>query len=359
MRRFAPMFAMALAALIAVPATADDLEIANKIAAKLSQKQKEKVLKDFRISVDVDEGVAWVSGHVKTEEQRHDVLEITRRVKGVKLVVNDLAVGAEKSTETPAESKPEPETLAPTQPVASDLPEPELKVPTQPVTNNLLEPGLKASTSQVANDLPETELTRGGTEETLSQPDPPVVPNAEGEPLQSQVSDLEKQLPIAVAQPFPENPTQQVATVSTQQTATVAKPIRAVPVAVNGRPALNGQAVSPHAGMRPAPYAGRQVAAMQPMQPVNYCPPVNNNGAGGGYSGAVYDQPSMPGYAWPSYASYPNYAAVTYPQQYSPQAWPYIGPFYPYPQVPLGWRKVCLEWDDGWWMLDFSTKGRY
>ena len=31
-----------------------------------------------------------------------------------------------------------------------------------------------------------------------------------------------------------------------------------------------------------------------------------------------------------------------------------LGPFYPYPQVPLGWRKVALEWDDGWWMLDFS-----
>jgi len=22
--------------------------------------------------------------------------------------------------------------------------------------------------------------------------------------------------------------------------------------------------------------------------------------------------------------------------------------------VPLGWRKVTLEWDDGWWMLDFK-----
>ena len=31
-----------------------------------------------------------------------------------------------------------------------------------------------------------------------------------------------------------------------------------------------------------------------------------------------YDNAQMPGYAWPSYASYPNYAAVTYPQQYSP-----------------------------------------
>ena len=69
-----------------------------------------------------------------------------------------------------------------------------------------------------------------------------------------------------------------------------------------------------------------------------------------------YDQPQMPGYAWPSYAAYPNYAAVTYPKQYSASAWPYIGPFYPYPQVPLGWRRVALEWDDGLWYLDFTSK---
>ena len=75
----------------------------------------------------------------------------------------------------------------------------------------------------------------------------------------------------------------------------------------------------------------------------------------GGGAGPSTDNPSMPGYAWPSYASYPNYAALSYPQQYSPTAWPYIGPFYPYPQVPLAWRKVSLEWDDGWWFLDFSS----
>ncbi len=79
-------------------------------------------------------------------------------------------------------------------------------------------------------------------------------------------------------------------------------------------------------------------------------------GTGGGVAPATYDQPYMPGYAWPSYASYPNYGALTYPKQYSPTAWPYIGPFYPYPQVPLGWRKVTLEWDDGWWMLDFKNR---
>jgi hypothetical protein len=71
------------------------------------------------------------------------------------------------------------------------------------------------------------------------------------------------------------------------------------------------------------------------------------------------DGPNMPNYAWPSYASYPNYAALQYPGQYSPTAWPYIGPFYPYPQVPLGWRRVSLEWDDGWWFLDFDDRPQH
>ena len=83
--------------------------------------------------------------------------------------------------------------------------------------------------------------------------------------------------------------------------------------------------------------------------------PMYNPAAAGGVAPTRYDQPCLPNYAWPSYASYPNYAAVTYPKQYSPTAWPYIGPFYPYPQVPLAWRKVSLEWDDGWWFLDFSS----
>ena len=77
--------------------------------------------------------------------------------------------------------------------------------------------------------------------------------------------------------------------------------------------------------------------------------------SGGSVAPARYNQPHMPNYSWPSYAAYPNYAALTYPKQYSPTAWPYIGPFYPYPQVPLGWRKVTLEWNDGWWMLDFKN----
>lgn len=69
-----------------------------------------------------------------------------------------------------------------------------------------------------------------------------------------------------------------------------------------------------------------------------------------------YSNPNLPNHAWPAYAAYPNSAAISYPKQYSPSAWPYIGPFYPYPQVPMGWREVSLQWDDGHWQLDFEKK---
>ncbi|MEM9658618.1 MAG: BON domain-containing protein, partial [Planctomycetota bacterium] len=115
-----------------------------------------------------------------------------------------------------------------------------------------------------------------------------------------------------------------------------------VPFAPSGQGGVRSTGYGQYAG--PAPGAG----GMQPA------PMAMSQGAMAGARNVSYDDPSMPGYAWPSYAAYPNYAAVTYPQQYSPSAWPYIGPFYPYPQVPLGWRKVTLEWDDGWWFLDFK-----
>jgi hypothetical protein len=101
------------------------------------------------------------------------------------------------------------------------------------------------------------------------------------------------------------------------------------------------------------------VEAAPPMPVGNGGPlPAYVPGVATGVAPAYYDQPHMPNYAWPSYAAHPNYAGVTYPRQYSPTAWPYIGPFYPYPQVPLGWRKVTLEWDDGWWFLDFDDCNR-
>ena len=115
-------------------------------------------------------------------------------------------------------------------------------------------------------------------------------------------------------------------------------PLGAMPAGFHRAMPTNGQMM---------PGGAEQVTTGQPI-------PAYVPGPGGGIAPAHYDRPAMPGYAWPSYASYPNYASLTYPRQYSPTAWPFIGPFYPYPQVPLGWRKVSLEWHNGWWMLDFN-----
>lgn len=61
--------------------------------------------------------------------------------------------------------------------------------------------------------------------------------------------------------------------------------------------------------------------------------------------------PNLPPYAWPTYAPYNNLSRVAYPQAYPYNAFPFIGPYYPFPKVPLGWRKVTLEWEDGHWFL--------
>jgi hypothetical protein len=136
--------------------------------------------------------------------------------------------------------------------------------------------------------------------------------------------------------------------------------------------AAAGPASASRGRVRPANYQGAyegqapaQVpAGASPMQPEPMPSGSAMPGAGPAYGGppssdlshVIYNQPSFPNYAWPSYAQYPNYAAVSYPTQYSASAWPYIGPFYPYPQVPLGWRKATLEWDDGYWQLSFSPR---
>jgi hypothetical protein len=88
----------------------------------------------------------------------------------------------------------------------------------------------------------------------------------------------------------------------------------------------------------PPPVAAGPIA--EPM-PIFQAPPPS-----------AYDmqQPKMPPYAWPTYAPYNNYSRVAYPLMYPYCAWPYIGPPYPFPKIPLGWRSVKLEWEDGhWW----------
>lgn len=118
------------------------------------------------------------------------------------------------------------------------------------------------------------------------------------------------------------------------------------------------QQVQPTAYQTSMPMAAAPVLSGSPPPMTPGAPmaggPTPMPGMGGG--GAIYGSANLPDYAWPSYAQYPNSAAISYPTQYSASAWPYIGPYYPYPQVPLGWRQAQLEWDDGHWQLSFNKK---
>lgn len=179
----------------------------------------------------------------------------------------------------------------------------------------------------------------------VPQPPPPAAPaTTTVQPLP--VSQVPSQSQVVAVQPTPQP-------VMVPSAPAVPPGYVAVPIpAAYAVPVYAGTTAQVPLAMGPArtvTYVTQNEAAPAPV-------PMYLPGSGVGIAPARYDHPTMPGYAWPSYAAYPNYAAVTYPKQYSPTAWPYIGPFYPYPQVPLGWRKVTLEWDDGWWMLDFKDR---
>lgn len=111
-----------------------------------------------------------------------------------------------------------------------------------------------------------------------------------------------------------------------------------------------GGAPMMHPAMMQQAAAMQQASFMQPGTDPGMAPQAM------GYAPTSFNNPQLPAHAWPAYAQYPNSAAVSYPTQYSASAWPYIGPFYPYPQVPMGWREVSLEWDDGQWNLNFNKE---
>jgi hypothetical protein len=309
------LFVACLALSVLVPSTeaaaqtAQDKAIAQEIGSQLKTSGQ---LHDYRIGVKYKDGVAALSGTVADQQQLSTAVRLTQRMGNVSQVVNNLTVAGDRQS-------------APTTQQASGQP----------------------MASRTANTTARTQMPRAVR--TSYQPN--------GPQNQGQYGQQSKQTYMAPRQPMS---SQRPMAASRMQ----APRRNNTPVPMGGRP--------------PIQLAMAQQPMQQPMGPMQAgcnCGPGGYDGGGygggggmmggppaamgyGGQNGAVnYDNPQMPGYAWPSYASSPNYAALSYPKQYSPSAWPYIGPFYPYPQVPLGWRKVCLEWDDGWWFLDFSDCG--
>lgn len=113
------------------------------------------------------------------------------------------------------------------------------------------------------------------------------------------------------------------------------------------RPVGGEQPAGPPPAVLPAPNAGPIVDPL----------PLGQPGAAMPYD---INPPRLPANAWPTYAPYNNMSRVAYPQNYPYNAFPFIGPFYPFPKVPLGWRSVTLEWQDGhWWMGRNATKYDY
>ncbi|MEM6469889.1 MAG: BON domain-containing protein [Planctomycetota bacterium] len=348
---------LAIAAITAFgPATAfgGDREIAQEIMTRLKSNRDSGALKDFTLDMKVDKGVVLFRGSVSEADQKKLVLAAAEGIDGIAKVVDEVAV---KTAEPIA--KAEAKVMKPKAKAMKVAAGESLRSMLGKETKPTLEiaPGEVKPTAAV-------ELATGGTSDqqvvagvvsALGKAQKQGALRGFGVDVKCSggvvsltgraASAQQRDQIVSIAQGTP-------GVQGVDQSITVLSQTPSVPAQLASQrmtplPAM----AAPQPTQMPAPMMG---AAHNMGAPVMGTPVAMNHG--GGMGAPRYDAPNLPNYAWPGYASYPNYAALTYPQQYSPSAWPYIGPFYPYPQVPLGWRKVSLEWDDGWWYLDFTDR---
>ncbi|HBE66675.1 MAG TPA: BON domain-containing protein [Planctomycetaceae bacterium] len=357
MRRF--LFGVVIASVTAampVSAFGGDREIAKTVMGQLEQHQSAGRLKGFDIDMKVEGGVVYFTGEVASSAQLQIVEAAAREAVGSQNVVNEIRVkqaaprrivkqqpvklqpakqqavkrtAVKPASSTQRSAKPSRADIAVTDSVIAKLQQSkaagklrgfELDVST--VSGDVWLRG-KVANAEQKNHIIETARRIRGVARVIDD----ITITGDSAIRPASTTGL---VPAGI-EPGP-----------------VPVPVSNVPVPVSSMPVANPGAPQPM-----APSGLHTVNAGEyGMTPV----PMQGSAVSYGTGAPRYDQPNMPGYAWPSYAAYPNYGAVTYPKQYSPSAWPYIGPFYPYPQVPLGWRKVALEWDDGLWYLDFTSK---
>jgi osmotically-inducible protein OsmY len=373
MKRFFLGLAIAsLTASVPVTVTAGDREIADQIITSLKQKQASGSLKGFDVDLSVENGVVFLKGSVAGGAQVASVLEAAYNADGVRDVVSDIAIRGSKAKESTSPVRQASGEM-PDKPIPLTIPTFESEeAPAIPAVAPE-PPSLIESTSKVsAKDAKITEYALTRLSEFKAQ--------GKLKNFDLDVSTVDSEVWV---RGFVANADQKKLVLETvQRVPGVAKVIDDLTAGdasetSNIKPVSDTRALPAPA---PMPIMGRAKAmpkAFATNQPASYegiamegapveggthmgssmpTPVPMNMGPSYGAGIPRHDQPQMPGYAWPSYSAYPNYAAVTYPKQYSASAWPYIGPFYPYPQVPLGWRKVALEWDDGLWYLDFTSK---
>ncbi len=308
-----------------------------KVANDVAEALRASKLIGYDIGIEVKEGVASLTGEVVDAAQKTKATEVVSRLRGVKSVNNRLIV-------TP------PKAVA--------------RRPTT-VADDVIQQASVTEHAAPTNQQVVKRTTASRPIETALAPVPPTNQQVaeriaaalgkagmSGYDLEVRFQDGQAILAGAVA-----NPEQRARITQTvSEVPGVEQVENKVTVARNiarhaGGPAANGMPMRPPM---------QQVAFNQEAGPMGGTGGMPVMGMpvpmAGGPSHQVYDMPNLPNYAWPSYAQYPNSAAITYPKEYSASAWPYIGPFYPYPQVPLGWRSASLEWDDGKWNLNFRSR---
>jgi osmotically-inducible protein OsmY len=320
----------------AAPKSTRNQKVAEDIALALKRAQ----FHGYEIEIEYKDGVATLTGKVSDPRQKVKANQVVGAVPGVRRLDNRLAVIASRSGAI--------------RQVAADS---ESAQPTQAAATSAAGPGNQEKAMQIGRALEAGGLS-GYDVEILFQNGQAVLRGTVATPQQIDAAGR-------IAQSVP----------GVQSVANQLRPGQ-MPQQPQGNPryAMAGYQQGGPQGGRP-PYYMAQVPGVPgaPLTP-GVAPgvpgpggPAPSAGPGGALgvpvpatgpvpAGPVYDNPNIPEYAWPTYAQYPNYAAVTYPSQYSASAWPYIGPFYPYPQVPLNWRKVQLEWSDGHWDLKFDSR---
>ena len=349
-------------------AQADDQAVAQRVVETIQQHKKTGALKGFGLDLQVENGVVWVKGEVANAQQHQLLIQSVAQLEGVVDVVNDVKIRAPKPTPV----------AQPTSEIFKDIaqgfknalgidgepevvPEPTIAVgDPAPLPAALPEP--PRAIARVMNVRPVTPVV-----------DDDAIAQMIGQHLSAlkdsgQLENFNVQISVGGGtvwmKGFTADEAQQASIIGIAQgidgvakvvnDMIIRKPASFQIASVTQQPI---PAPEPAFGVKTAPVVPQQafVAQATAMTAPVASAPTQMMATPSGIAQARYEQPNLPAYAWPSYAAAPNYGQVNYPKQYSASAWPYIGPFYPYPQVPLGWRKVSLEWTDGWWFLDFES----
>lgn len=318
-------------------------KVANEIANTLRQAR----LTGYNMEIEYNKGVAVLSGKIPTAAQKAQATSLISRIDGVSRVDNQLEVMEVAQREVPtlgAESKKSSlnpfrkaseitQVGATADPfLAGGLKQAQFEQSVENRRSNVKPVSYQAPAQAVSNQQMAEQLAKALGPALASAHDVEIRFKNGTAILQGAIgSPQEKQMATQIAQRVPG--------------------VRSVQNNLQLMQAAPQQASM----IQPTNYMNYQAPPAGPMGPPQMAPQMAPQPGVGGANN-VYNSPHLPETAWPTYANYPNYAQVAYPSQYSASAFPYIGPFYPYPQVPLGWRQAQLEWDDGSWKLNFRPR---